>query len=229
MARKRRRQSLKDWAARLQVSVPTLMRMEKGDPTVSMGVYATALWMINRQGALAAAAEPKEDLGALEAEIREAEQRHRPQGRRAVTEVPRTSPAHTLFLWWLGVPGAAASGWRAPAGGRGPGSRLQYGPAWLAAGFPLSEDLPCVRTCSCPREGQAAGAVDDARPDRWGERVIRNSSDRRGCRSWSTCCSPARPPRRAWRERGGGCLCALAGGAAAGPGDLPAMRRWCAR
>jgi hypothetical protein len=52
MARKRRRQSLKDWAAMLQVSVPTLMRMEKGNPTVSMGVYATALWMINRQECL---------------------------------------------------------------------------------------------------------------------------------------------------------------------------------
>jgi transcriptional regulator with XRE-family HTH domain len=76
-ARKRRGQSLKDWAARLQVSVPTLMRLEKGDPAVSMGVYATALWMINRQDVLAGAADPKEDLGALEADIRQATQRHR--------------------------------------------------------------------------------------------------------------------------------------------------------
>lgn len=75
-ARKRRGQSLKDWALRLQVSVPTLMRLEKGDPTVSMGVYATALWMINRQDVLAAAADPKEDLGALEADIQQARQRY---------------------------------------------------------------------------------------------------------------------------------------------------------
>lgn len=80
MARKRRRESLKDWAARLQISIPTLMKMEKGDPTVSMGVYATALWMINRQEALAAVADPKEDLGALEAEIRAADRRYRPRG-----------------------------------------------------------------------------------------------------------------------------------------------------
>jgi hypothetical protein len=79
-ARKRRAQSLKDWSARLQVSIPTLMRMEKGDPSVSMGIYATALWMINRHDALAAAADPKEDLGALEADIRAAEQRHRRRG-----------------------------------------------------------------------------------------------------------------------------------------------------
>ena len=81
-ARKRRAQSLKDWAARLQVSVPTLMRMERGDPAVSIGVYATALWLIGRHEALAAAAEPKEDVGALEAEIRAAELRHRPKSKR---------------------------------------------------------------------------------------------------------------------------------------------------
>jgi transcriptional regulator with XRE-family HTH domain len=74
-ARKRRKQSMADWAARLQVSVPTLRRMESGDPSVSMGVYATAVWLINRQDALARVAEPKEDLAALEAEIRRAESR----------------------------------------------------------------------------------------------------------------------------------------------------------
>jgi hypothetical protein len=64
-----------DWATRLQVSVPTLRRMESGDPAVSMGVYATALWLINRHETLAHAADPKEDLAALEAEIRRAENR----------------------------------------------------------------------------------------------------------------------------------------------------------
>ncbi|MFT4192989.1 MAG: XRE family transcriptional regulator [Comamonas sp.] len=75
LARKRRKESLKDWAARLQVSVPTLARLEKGDPTVSMGVYATALWMIGRHPALADAAEPREDAVAIESEILEARQR----------------------------------------------------------------------------------------------------------------------------------------------------------
>ena len=35
IARKRRRESLKTWAQRIGVSQPTLMRMEKGDPSVS--------------------------------------------------------------------------------------------------------------------------------------------------------------------------------------------------
>lgn len=82
-ARKRRKQSLRAWALRLQVSVPTLVRLEKGDPTVSMGVYATALWMINRHAALAQLADPKEDVAALEAEVQQAARRHQPKdGRR---------------------------------------------------------------------------------------------------------------------------------------------------
>ena len=41
-------------------------------------------------------------------------------------------------------------------------------------GFALSEDLPLIGGEFLPPErGTAVGAVDDARPDRWGERVIR--------------------------------------------------------
>lgn len=76
-ARKRRRQPLRAWAARLDISVPTLMKMEKGDAAVSIGVYATALWIISRHDALAAVADPKEDMAALENEINLAAQRHR--------------------------------------------------------------------------------------------------------------------------------------------------------
>jgi hypothetical protein len=74
-ARKRRKESLRSWATRLNVSVPTLMKLEKGDPTVSAGVYATALWMIQRQDALAGLADPREDLPALENEVRTASRR----------------------------------------------------------------------------------------------------------------------------------------------------------
>jgi serine/threonine-protein kinase HipA len=54
------------------------------------------------------------------------------------------------------------------------GVSLRYGADWLARGFALSEDLPLIDQEFLPRERDtAAGAVDDARPDRWGERVIR--------------------------------------------------------
>lgn len=72
VARLRRKQSLVSWASRLGVSVPTLMRMESGEPGVGMGIYATALWLIGRDGALAELATPANDRGALELDVREA-------------------------------------------------------------------------------------------------------------------------------------------------------------
>lgn len=75
IARKRRKQSLANWAARLNVSVPTLSKMEKGDPSVSAGVYATALWLMQRHEALGGLADPQVDLGALESEVQAAVQR----------------------------------------------------------------------------------------------------------------------------------------------------------
>ncbi|WP_256987981.1 hypothetical protein [Bordetella genomosp. 9] len=49
--------------------------MEKGDPSVSMGVYATALWMMGRAQVLAEIAAPEHDRGALEDAIRAAKSR----------------------------------------------------------------------------------------------------------------------------------------------------------
>src|SRR5260370_32032582 len=73
VARLRRKESLKTWAKRMGVSVPTLLRLEAGEPSVSLGVLATALWLIGRDAALVVLATPKEDLGALEFDVRQAE------------------------------------------------------------------------------------------------------------------------------------------------------------
>jgi transcriptional regulator with XRE-family HTH domain len=69
LARQRRKESLRAWASRMAVSVPTLIRMEKGDPSVGMGVYATALWLMGRHVALPEVAAPALDLNALEQDI----------------------------------------------------------------------------------------------------------------------------------------------------------------
>ena len=61
----------------------------------------------------------------------------------------------------------------------GKGVSLRYAGDWLAHGFALSEDLPLVDNEFSPpgrlsaNAPRAVGAVDDARPDRWGEKVIR--------------------------------------------------------
>ena len=72
VARLRRRESLASWAKRLGVTVPTLLRMENGEPGVGIGIYATALWLIGRDSALAELASPELDKGALEMQVREA-------------------------------------------------------------------------------------------------------------------------------------------------------------
>jgi transcriptional regulator with XRE-family HTH domain len=75
IARVRRRESQRAWAKRLGVSVPTLIRLERGDPGVGAGIYATALWLMGRVSALPGLAAPSEDRGALESDVREAVQR----------------------------------------------------------------------------------------------------------------------------------------------------------
>jgi hypothetical protein len=72
VARLRRRESLKTWAKRLGVTVPTLMRLEAGDPGVGIGILATALWLIGRDGELVQLAAPEHDQGALEQDVRQA-------------------------------------------------------------------------------------------------------------------------------------------------------------
>jgi len=72
IARIRRHESQRAWAKRLGVSVPTLIRLERGDAGVGVGIYATALWLIGRAAALPELAAPSEDLGALESDVRQA-------------------------------------------------------------------------------------------------------------------------------------------------------------
>lgn len=83
-------------------------------------------------------------------------------------------PKDILSLWWLGDPAQPrrVGDLSLVLGGRGVG--LRYDPSWLAQGFALSADLPLTDDLFLPSEKDtAAGALDDARPDRWGERVIR--------------------------------------------------------
>ena len=83
-------------------------------------------------------------------------------------------PKDRLFLWWLGDPAQLCPVGELGLAAGGRAVSLRYSPNWLRSGFPLSEDLPLVDDLFVPREKDcAAGAVDDARPDRWGERLIR--------------------------------------------------------
>lgn len=84
-----------------------------------------------------------------------------------------------LHLWFLGDPAIPRYVGALKLVSAGKGVSLHYARAWLDGGFALSEDLPLVDTEFLPPgrlsadSQRAVGAVDDARPDRWGEKVIR--------------------------------------------------------
>lgn len=60
-ARLRRRQPASDLAARVGVSLPTLRKLENGDPTVSLGVFAKAAWVLGLLPAVRDAVSPEND------------------------------------------------------------------------------------------------------------------------------------------------------------------------
>lgn len=84
-------------------------------------------------------------------------------------------PQDTLHLWWLADPAKPrlVGALRLVLSNQSVG--FQYADAWLdASGIALSEDLPLRRDLFIPaHKGEIVGAIDDARPDRWGERVIK--------------------------------------------------------
>src|SRR5262245_15387371 len=83
-------------------------------------------------------------------------------------------PADELYLWLVTQPAHPVLIGELHLVRTTRGVSLRYAPEWLERGFPLSEDLPLIDDELLPTEpGIAIGAVDDARPDRWGERVIR--------------------------------------------------------
>jgi serine/threonine-protein kinase HipA len=83
-------------------------------------------------------------------------------------------PSDRLYLWLLTRPRQPVLIGELNLVRSTQGVSLQYTDTWLQRGFPLSEDLPLIDQEFLPSEkAVAVGAVDDARPDRWGERVIR--------------------------------------------------------
>ena len=92
VARLRRKESLKTWAQRMGVSVPTLQRLEAGDPGVGIGIVATALWLIQRDGELGTLAAPEHDQGAIEMDVREAVALGRARAQAAATARLNTAP-----------------------------------------------------------------------------------------------------------------------------------------
>jgi serine/threonine-protein kinase HipA len=84
------------------------------------------------------------------------------------------TPSDRLYLWLLRRPQRPEPVGELNLVRTTQGVSLRYADTWLRDGFPLSEDLPLIDGEFLPADkGTAVGAVDDARPDRWGEQLIR--------------------------------------------------------
>jgi hypothetical protein len=81
-ARRRRRIPVAILAERASISRMTLHKVEKGDPGVSMGGYATVLFSLGMQDRLADIADPRHDAIGLELEDENLPQRIRLPRRR---------------------------------------------------------------------------------------------------------------------------------------------------
>ena len=83
-------------------------------------------------------------------------------------------PKDQLSIWCLANPAQPRLVGELALQYGGRGVTLRYAASWRESGFALSEDLPLTDELFVPKEKDTAvGAVDDARPDRWGERIIR--------------------------------------------------------
>ena len=77
LARRKRGISTADMAARLFVSRDTLWRLERGDPTVSLGTLVSAAFVLQLHDRIASLAAPATDTLALELDERRLPERIR--------------------------------------------------------------------------------------------------------------------------------------------------------
>ena len=68
-ARRRRRQTAADLAMRLGVSLPTFRKLERGDPSVSLGTFVMALWLLDLIENFTQAVNPAQDKTGLALEM----------------------------------------------------------------------------------------------------------------------------------------------------------------
>lgn len=76
-ARRRRRIPVEIAAQRASISRTTLVKLEKGDPGVAIGIYATVLFVLGMVEGLSALADPKNDAVGLQLEEERLPQRIR--------------------------------------------------------------------------------------------------------------------------------------------------------
>ena len=118
IARKRRGETQAQWARKLGVSLPTMARIERGDPSVAMASYVMCLWLVNQAAGLADLIAPQKDHAALEREL------SRVSGPRKAARPRSVSQGDPVQAWRVAEPGATPP----PAPARAPSPRTARRP-----------------------------------------------------------------------------------------------------
>lgn len=63
LARKRRNWTIAEFASKMEVSSPTVIALEKGRPTVSMGIVFSALWLLGLEKEITTFSEFEDAVG----------------------------------------------------------------------------------------------------------------------------------------------------------------------
>ena len=61
---------MREMAARMMVNLKTVQRLEKGDPTVGIGMLVTALWILGMHRRLGDLVAPESDTTGLQEDIK---------------------------------------------------------------------------------------------------------------------------------------------------------------
>jgi transcriptional regulator with XRE-family HTH domain len=63
LARKRRSWTIADLASKMGVSAPTVIGLEKGQSTISVGIVFSALWILGLEKDLSLLSQPRDQVG----------------------------------------------------------------------------------------------------------------------------------------------------------------------
>ena len=155
-ARLRRRITTTTMAERAFITRTTLRKVERGDPGVSLGIYATVMFVLGLTPRVADLADSRADEVGLQLEEERLPKRIRPVGRRA-EETGMTDRSLLVYVDLEGAPHLVGRLWARSRKGK-ESATFEYDAAWLDNPSPLRAGTGAdARQRPAPHGG---GAVD---------------------------------------------------------------------
>ena len=181
VARKKRRISTLSMAERAFLSRSTLARIEKGDPSVSMGAYLSVLAILGLAKHLEQVADRTNDTLGLDLDEDRLPKRIRSGRRTRARSMNDVIQVHVEFYGKTHHVGY----FRYHSNGHRPSSLFEYTDSWLShreafALDPANLQLTTGQHYLTSEKTALPGAIRDCAPDRWGRQLIRRAFQKMG-------------------------------------------------